>query len=125
MRSEETMPRRVDRPLTDQERHGLIRGLETPRTGEYMGGGRWLDPVTGGIKDLDEPVDPGPLLEQVDGPRVVIECARGEPTRATISFQDLPPGRCATIIHFRTEDQLPLILDVDRDTGLLGSLEIT
>ncbi len=110
--------------MTEQEKNWLIRGLKTLETGEYRGGGKWIDGKTGKVKPLDEPKNAEPFLRQIDEIEVIYKCACGEPDCHTIRFQNFERGKCGAMVTTATEDGRMLIIDVHRETNLLAGLEI-
>jgi hypothetical protein len=114
----------LDRPLTTQEKDWLIRGLHTLGTGEYFGGGNWIDLQTKEKLPLDEPVDPSFLLDQIDNLRVIGQCECGEANCHTVQFQHYQRGRSVAIVCYHTEDKRQLIIHINEDSGLLAELEV-
>jgi len=113
------------RKLTRQEKKWLSRGLKSLETGEYFGGGRWVDVETEKVKPLDEPVDTAFFLQQIDGLKVVSKCDCGDKNCYTVMFQHYRPGKkISTIVSYFTEDHRMLNIDVDEETGKLVQLEI-
>jgi len=104
----------MNRALTEQERNWLVRGLNALGTGEYFGGGRWIDTKTNKRKRLDDPVDPTSLLNEVDDLRVIDECDCGEPNCHTVKFQNFERGKSAAIVCYYTEDSRMLIVHVKK-----------
>ena len=114
----------MNRALTKQERDWMVRGLETLRTGEYFGGGKWVELDTNKKKELDQPIDPGPYLHQIDELRVVDKCTCGEPKCHTVKFQNFEIGKSVAIVCSSTEDKRMLIIHINEETGRLAELEI-
>ncbi len=114
----------VERKLSEQEKLWLICGLNTLKTGEYFGGGKWVDVATNETKELDEPIDAQFFLEQIDGLRVVRKCNCGDATCHTVMFQNFETGKSVAIVCGNTEDKRMLIIHINKDTGLLAELEI-
>ena len=114
----------MNRELTEQEKKWLIRGLETLKTGEYFGGGRWVDLDTNETKKLDEPVDAEFFLQQIDELQVVDKCLCGDATCHTVKFQNFKRGKSVAIVCSSTEDKRMLIIHINEDTGHLAELEI-
>jgi hypothetical protein len=112
------------RPITDQEREWLKRGLETLPTGEYEGGGTWIDMETNEVKPLDEPIDPTFWLDQVDGLTVVGQCMCGESNCHTVRFRRAGAGSIVALATSATSDGRMLIIHIDDDSGELAELEI-
>ncbi len=73
--------------MTDQERAWLMRGLESLPTGEYQGGGKWVEVATNKVKPVDEPINSAFWLQQIDGLTVVGQGA--VPTSAVLSGTNL------------------------------------
>lgn len=113
-----------NRSLTEQEKNWLIRGLETLKTGEYFGGGNWVDLETNKTKELDEPLDPEFFLAQIDELRVVGKCHCGDATCHTVEFQNFEIGKSVAIVCSSTEDRRMMIIHINEDTGPLAELEI-
>jgi hypothetical protein len=116
--------KRQNRPITEQEREWLVQGLQSLATGEYSGGGNWIDCETGKVLPKDEPIDPKPYLDQLDALRVMAQCDCGDPNCHTVHFQGFSPGNSVALVEFHTEDDRMLIILVDRDTDKLAELEI-
>ncbi|HEY0048829.1 MAG TPA: hypothetical protein VGB68_06075 [Pyrinomonadaceae bacterium] len=114
----------MNRPLTEQEKEWMIRGLKTLETGEYFGGGNWIDTKANEIKPLDEPVNSEYFLNQIDNLRVVGKCNCGAPDCHTIQFQHFDKGKSASLVCYHTEDNRMLIILINEDTGKLAELEI-
>jgi hypothetical protein len=114
----------MNRALTEQEKGWLLRGLNTLGTGEYFGGGNWIDMETNERLPLSEPVNPQHLIEQIDNLSVVGECGCGEPNCHTVQFQNYERGKSEAIVCYHTEDKRMLIIHVHADSGLLAELEI-
>ena len=114
----------MNRALTEQEKEWLLRGLKTLGTGEYFGGGNWIDTETNKRLPLDEPVDPQHLINQINNLRVIGECGCGEPNCHTVQFQNYERGKSAAIVCYHTEDKRMLIIHVNEDSGQLAELEI-
>ncbi len=114
----------MKRPLTKQEKDWLLRGLETLETGEYFGGGNWVDVENNCRKELDKPVDPNFLLEQIDELQVIEMCSCGEPNCHTVKFQDFETGKSVAIVCYHTEDKRMLIIHINENNGKLAELEI-
>jgi len=114
----------IDRPLTEQERAWLIQGLATLPTGKALGGGVWAKYHTGEVDPLGPPVDPEPFLRQIEGLRVVGICDCGEPDCHTVTFQHAAGGKRASLVYSHIEDGRLLIIDLNKDTGLLAQMEI-
>jgi hypothetical protein len=112
------------RPITEQERAWLMRGLESLPTGEYQGGGKWIEVETNQVKPLDEPVDPTLWLEQIDGLMVVGQCMCGESNCHTVRFRRAGEGRVVALATSSTADRRMLIIHIDDDSGELAELEI-
>jgi hypothetical protein len=112
------------RPITDQERTWLERGIETLPTGEYQGGGKWVAVDTNKIKPLDEPIDPTYWLQQLDGLTVVAQCLCGESNCHTVRFRRSGAGRLVALATSSTPDRRMLIVHIDEDSGELAELEI-
>ncbi len=112
------------RPLTDQERAWLIRGLNSLATGEYADGGRWIEKKTGEVKPLDPPQDPSSWLDQVDSLRVIGQCNCGEPNCHTVQFQDFEGSQVVAIVTYHTEDGRLLNVLINERTGRIAELEI-
>ncbi|QQS42118.1 MAG: hypothetical protein IPM63_04010 [Acidobacteriota bacterium] len=110
--------------MTEQEREWLVLGLETLRTGEYFGGGNWVDLETNKAKELDQPLDPQPFLQQIDELRVVDKCPCGEARCHTVTFQNFEIGKSVAIVCSSTKDSRMLIIHINEDTGRLAELEI-
>ena len=124
MRKIKTEEITVNRELTEQEKNWLIRGLETLKTGEYFGGGNWVDLDTNETKELDVPLDPEFFLAQIDELRVVDKCPCGDATCHTVKFQNFEIGKSEAIVCSSTEDKRMLIIHINEDTGKLAELEI-
>lgn len=114
----------MNRALTEQEKKWLLRGLNTLGTGEYFGGGKWVDMETNERLPLDELVDPQHLINQVANLRVVGECGCGEPRCHTVQFQHYERGKSAAVVCYQTEGKRMLIIHVNEDSGRLAELEI-
>jgi hypothetical protein len=114
----------MNRPLTNQERNWLIRGLKTLETGEYFGGDNWIDTETNKRKSLDQPIDPLFHLQEVESLYVVGQCNCGERNCHTIQFQNYEKGKSAAIVCYHTEDKRMLIIHINESTGKLAELEI-
>jgi len=114
----------MNRELTKQERDWLIIGLSSLKTGEYFGGGQWIDTETGKTKPLDEPIDPNYWLDQVDILRVVSKCNCGESNCHTVQFQNFEPKKSIALVCDSTDDGRMLIIHIHEDTGLIAELEL-
>ncbi len=114
----------MNRELTEQETNWLISGLKTLETGEYFGGGSWVDLDKNKTKELDEPLDADFFLEQIEGLRVIDKCPCGEATCHTVKFQNFEIGKSVAIVCSSTEDKRMLIIHINEDTGQLAELEI-
>lgn len=114
----------MNRKLTKQEKKWLIYGLKTLETGEYRGGGKWIDGKTGKIKSLDEPKSAELFLRQIDEIRVVRKCDCGQPECYTIKFQNYEPRKCGVMIETVTEDGRIMLIDVHNETQIPAGLEI-
>lgn len=114
----------MNRALTEQEKKWLLRGLNTLGTGEYFGGGNWIDTKTGERLALDEPVDPQHLISQIESLRVVGKCDCGELNCHTVQFQNHERGKSVAIVCYHTEDNRMLIIPLNANTGRLAELEI-
>lgn len=112
------------RPLTEEEKGWLRQALALLPTGEYMGGGRWHDPILGGTMPPDPPIDPEPYLAQIDDLVVTSRCDCGDPGCHTVQFQHFREGRSVALVHTTTGDGRQLIVFVDADTGMLSELEV-
>ena len=112
----------LPRPLTDQEKEWLKQALALLPTGEYFGGGRWVDALTGEVAPPDPPIDPEPYLKQLDSLMVVGRCQCGDPRCHTVWFQ---PQRCRSyvLVHTSTGDGRELVVFVDSE-GRLTELEV-
>ncbi|SMB96919.1 hypothetical protein SAMN00808754_1708 [Thermanaeromonas toyohensis ToBE] len=116
--------REVPRPLTEEEREWLRQALSLLSTGEYLGGGRWVDAETGQVLPLDPPIDPEPYLAQIERLQVVDMCRCGDPGCHTVRFQHYRPGKSVALVHTNTLDGRQLIVFVDEETELLTELEV-
>jgi hypothetical protein len=114
----------VNRELTEQEKNWLIDGLKTLETGEYFGGGRWIDLDTNETKEHDEPIDAEFFIAQIDELRVVDKCTCGEANCHTVKFQNFEVGKSVAIVCSATEDKRMLIIHINEDTDKLAELEI-
>lgn len=114
----------LPRPLTERERAWLVQALFLLPTGEYMGGGRWVDEETGEVAPLDPPVDPAPYLAQLDGLVVVERCGCGNHACETVTFRGYRPGHAVALVHTETDDGRVLIVYVDEETDELVELEV-
>lgn len=106
----------MNRKLTVQEKKWLIRGLNSLKTGEYFGGGRWVDMETGETLPPDEPIDPQPFLEQINNLRVIYKCKCGDKNCHTIHFQHFRKGKSVAIVNYYTEDDRMLIIFIDEES---------
>ena len=115
----------IGRDLTKQEKDWLIQGLQTLKTGEYFGGGNWIEMETGKIKPLDEPIDPQFFLNQIIWLRVVSKCDCGEPNCHTVRFQKegYSKSRVAIVTTY-IEDGRMLIIHIDEESGIIIELEV-
>lgn len=114
----------MNRPITEQEKNWLIRGLKTLETGEYFGGGNWIDTETNEKKPFDEPVSSNFLLNQIDNLRVIDKCDCGETNCHTIKFQHFESGKSVAVVCYHTEDERMLIIHINEDIKMLSELEI-
>ncbi len=116
----------MNRKLTKQEKDWLIRGLKTLATGEYHGGGQWVDGETGKLKPLDKIKDPEPFLKQIDELRVVHKCKCDDPDCHTVHFQHFERGKCGAIVVIQLKDGRGrmLIIDVHKESKMLAGLEV-
>jgi hypothetical protein len=114
----------LNRELTSQERAWLRSGLASLATGEYFGGGSWINTETGAAKPLDEPVDPSYWLEQIDTLRVVGQCDCGEPNCHTVQFQDFETGSVRGLVSYHTEDGRILNILINERTGRIAEPEV-
>ena len=114
----------MKRALTEQEKTWLLRGLNTLATGEYSGGGNWIDAKTNELLPLAPPVNPQPLIDQMAELQVIEQCNCGEPSCHTIRFQHFERRKSKKIVFYHTEDKRLLLIFVNRDSGLLAELEI-
>lgn len=114
----------MNRFLTQQEKDWLLRGLQTLETGQYFGGGNWIDTQTNERVRLAKPVDPAFLLSQIGDLQVVSQCDCGEANCHTVQFQHYQKGKSAAIVCYHTEDNRLLIIHLNRDRGLLAELEV-
>jgi len=114
----------LPRSLTEEEKRWLRQALALLSTGEYLGGGRWVDVETGETMPLGPPVDPEPFLKQLDSLLVVDECRCGDPNCHTVRFQHYRPGRSHALVHTETDDGRQLIVFADEETRLLTELEV-
>jgi hypothetical protein len=114
----------MNRSLTEQERRWLIRGLNTLETGEYFGGGNWIDVETNETLPLDEPIDSQFFLSQIEDLRVTGKCNCGEKNCHTILFQHFEMGKSTAIVCYHTEDKRQLIIHINEDSGMLAELEV-
>ena len=114
----------MDREITKQERDWLIKGLNTLETGQYFGGGRWIDTKSGETKPIDEPVDPKYWFNQIDNLRVVGKCDCGESNCHTVKFQNFESGKVVALVCDSTYDGRMLIIHIHEDSGLIAELEI-
>jgi hypothetical protein len=114
----------VKRPLTKQEKDWLLRGLKTLETGEFFGGGNWIDVENKRRKKLDKPVNANFLLEQIDELQVTEKCNCGEPNCHTVKFQNFEIGKSVAVVCYHTEDKRMLIIHINENNGKLAELEI-
>lgn len=114
----------MNRKLIKQERDWLISGLNSLKTGEYFGGGRWIDTETGETKQLDEPIDPKYWLDKIDNLRVISKCNCGESNCHTVQFQNFEPKKVVALVCDSTDDGRMLIIHIHEDSGLIAELEI-
>ncbi|WP_035107943.1 hypothetical protein [Desulfovirgula thermocuniculi] len=114
----------LPRTLTEEERKWLEEALVLLPTGEYMGGGRWVDVETGETIPLDPPVHPKPYLAQLNDLLVVEECGCGVPECHTVKFQHYRPGKSCALVHTTTDDGHQLVVFADEEMGLLTELEV-
>jgi hypothetical protein len=114
----------MNRKLTQKETDWLKQGLATLQTGEYFGGGRWIDIETDETKPLDESIDNKFFLDQIETLRVVYECECGQSNCHTVHFQHFEKGKSVAIVSSSTDDKRMLIILINEDTGCLSELEI-
>lgn len=114
----------MNRLLTQQEKSWLIRGLNTLATGEYFGGGRWVDTKTNKTKKLDKPINPEFFIEQIENLRVIGSCNCGEANCHTVQFQNFEIGKLVNLVFYNTEDKRMLLIHINEDTNQLAELEI-
>jgi hypothetical protein len=116
--------RKMKRELSVQERDWLTQGLHSMATGEYRGGGIWVDLKTGKTVPKDDSIDPAPYLEQVPSLQIVGQCSCGDSTCHTVRFQNYAKGRSIALAQYHTDDGRMLIIHVNEDTGKIAELEI-
>jgi hypothetical protein len=114
----------MNRKLTEQEIIWLRQGLATLRTGEYLGGGSWIEIETDETKPLDKPIDNKFFLNQIENLQVVSKCECGESNCHTVKFQNFEKGKSAAIVSSSTDDKRMLLIFINEDTGKLAELEI-
>lgn len=114
----------IGRELTKQEKNWLYQGLQTLRTGEYFGGGNWIEMETGKIKPLDEPIDPQFFLNQIIWLRVISKCDCGESNCHTVKFQNYNKRNTVALVTTYIEDGRMMIIHIDEESGLLVELEV-
>ncbi|GEM_PF-1552553 len=112
------------RKLNEEERKLLVLGLKTLETGEYFGGGNWIDLKTGLLKKKDNPINPGYFLKQVNGLRVVKEDNHNCGKDHTLYFQNYKEGKNVGIINYSLKNKGNIIIFVNEDTGKLSMMEI-
>lgn len=114
----------MNRELTEQEKKWLIQGLKSLETGEYAGGGNWIDLKTNEILPLDKPITPDFFLNQIEYLRVVGKCGCGEPNCHTVQFQHFEVGKSDNLVIYHTDDNRMLIIMINEETGMLSELEV-
>lgn len=111
------------RPITSQERAWLIRGLNSLRTGEYVGC-HAVDLDTGRKPPLGPSIDPQPYLDQLDKLVVIDKCDCGSKNCHAVSFQQSRQGEILTLVKHSTDEGRWLIISVNCTTKELASLEL-
>jgi hypothetical protein len=111
------------RPITSQERAWLIRGLNSLRTGEYVGC-HAIDLDTWRHPPLGPPVDPQPYLDQLDKLVVIQKCNCGGKPCHTVYFQESQWSEMRTLVMHCTDDGRWLNICVNHTTQELVKLEI-
>ena len=111
------------RPLTVQERSWLIRGLESLRTGEYVGY-HAVNLATGKKPSLGPPINPQPYLDQLDDLVVIEKCNCGQKNCQTVKFRRVNPKKIETLVMHNTEDGRWLVITAHKDTHKLAELEV-
>jgi hypothetical protein len=121
------------RKLTSDERKWLILGLKTLKTGEYSGGGKWIDIKTGKVKNKDEPINPKIFLDQVDKLRVKStcdckSCKQNDKHIIEFDFDESKGGSNVNIVNYSIEYKPKiwrnLLIFINNKTGQLTSMEI-
>jgi len=111
------------RPVTTKERAWLVRGLESLRTGEYVGC-HSINLATGKPPPPGPPRDPQPYLDQLDKLIVVSRCNCGLKNCHTVAFQGFQKGKIRTLVMHNTKDGRWLIITAHEDTNELTELEV-
>ena len=111
------------RPVTTKERAWLVRGLESLRTGEYVGC-HSINLATGTPPPPGPPIDPQPYLDQLDKLVVVRRCNCGLKNCHTVAFQGFQKGKIRTLVKHNTKDGRWLIITAHEDTNELTELEV-
>lgn len=115
----------MTRELSDQERVWLVSGIKS-LSEEYQAPPVHRHYISAGKSVLDKPelIDSKPLLEQIDGLRVVSKCGCGESSCHTVQFQHVQQGTLETIVNHYTDDGRMLNIDINEETGLIAQLEV-
>jgi hypothetical protein len=111
------------RKITTRERAWLIRGLNSLRTGAYVGT-HAINLDLGTNPPPGPPVDPQPYLDQIDKLIVVKKCRCGQKNCYTVTFRQSHLGRSVGLVMHYTEDDRRLIICVNNKSRELSELEI-
>ena len=114
----------MNREITQQEKDWLVSGLNTLETGEYNGGGNWVDLETNETLPLNEPIDSEFYFKQINDLRAKEKCPCGDKTCHTIKFQHFEMGKSVGLVTYHTDDKRMLIIHVHEDTNMIAELEI-
>lgn len=117
------------RKLTSEEKKWLSIGLNTLKSGEYRGGGHWINIKTSKIKEKDNPIDPGFFLKQIDNLKV-IATKKSKDFKLIINFavdkSQAGNNNCLVnySIEYRPKLWRNLLIFVEDKAGQLTSMEI-
>lgn len=111
------------RPITDQERAWLARGLESLRATQDLD--RFvIEPKTQRKLLPGESLDPQPYLRQLDQLRVIKKCNCGQKNCHTVTFEGYQRHHSHLLVHHKIDDGRRMMIMIHEDTHALVELEI-